>query len=692
MTEIPVSELTELEALLELKRLAKEIETNDISYHQKDAPRISDSDFDALRLRNDEIESLFPKLIRTNSPSKRVGAPVASGFGKVVHARPMLSLGNAFTNDDVIDFFNRISRFLSLSEDDPIEVIGEPKIDGLSVSLRFEKGMFVLAATRGDGIMGENITENMRTITDLPKIILSPNLPDVLEVRGEVYMAKADFVALNKRQEDAGGKLFANPRNAAAGSLRQLDSSITASRKLSLFVYAIGEVSGPIGESQWEFLNNFKDWGFRVNPQTKLFTKPQDLISHYNLIGEMRSGLEYDIDGMVYKINRFDWQERLGFVSRAPRWAIAHKFPAEKAQTKLNSIDIQLGRTGVLTPVARLESVSVGGVFVTNATLHNNDEIKRLDVRVGDTVIIQRAGDVIPQIVEVLVDKRLPQSVPFEFPTCCPACGSAVVQEENEVAKRCSGGLICPAQAVERLRHFVSRNAFDIEGLGGKHIENFWQDGLIKTPADIFKLPERIKETGKREGWGDQSLENLEKALEDRKNIEFPRFIFALGIPQIGQATALTLARQYESLDKWRGAMDTAQNHSSESYQDLINIDGIGSSIATDILDFFSEKQNCAVVDDLAGILKVQEFISPDEGSSPVVGKTVVFTGTLETLGRSEAKAKAESLGAKVAGSVSKKTDIVIAGPGAGLKLKKAEELGVQAITEQEWINLIKDK
>jgi DNA ligase (NAD+) len=370
----------------------------------------------------------------------------------------------------------------------------------------------------------------MRTITDLPKIILSPNLPDVLEVRGEVYMAKADFVALNKRQEDAGGKLFANPRNAAAGSLRQLDSSITASRKLSLFVYAIGEVSGPIGESQWEFLNNFKDWGFRVNPQTKLFTKPQDLISHYNLIGEMRSGLEYDIDGMVYKINRFDWQERLGFVSRAPRWAIAHKFPAEKAQTKLNSIDIQLGRTGVLTPVARLESVSVGGVFVTNATLHNNDEIKRLDVRVGDTVIIQRAGDVIPQIVEVLVDKRLPQSVPFEFPTCCPACGSAVVQEENEVAKRCSGGLICPAQAVERLRHFVSRNAFDIEGLGGKHIENFWQDGLIKTPADIFKLPERIKETGKREGWGDQSLENLEKALEDRKNIEFPRFIFALGI------------------------------------------------------------------------------------------------------------------------------------------------------------------
>jgi len=692
MTDTSVYELMELEALLELKRLADEISIHDISYHQKDAPRILDSDYDALRQRNDAIEALFPKLIRANSPSKRVGAPVASGFGKVAHVKPMLSLGNAFTDDDVINFFDRIDRFLNLSNNDPVEVTGEPKIDGLSVSLRYEKGVFVLAATRGDGMVGENITENVRTITNFPKKILGTNVPGVLEVRGEVYMAKADFTALNERQKEAGEKLFANPRNAAAGSLRQMDTAITASRKLSLFVYAVGEVSGPIGENQWEFLKNLKAWGFRVNPQTKLCRGVQDLISHYHSISEMRADLDYDIDGMVYKINRFDWQERLGFVSRAPRWAIAHKFPAEKVQTTLKSIDIQLGRTGVLTPVARLESVNVGGVFVANATLHNDDEIKRLDAREGDTVIIQRAGDVIPQIVEVLLDKRLPHSVPFKFPTLCPACGSAVLQKEGEVAKRCSGGLICPAQAVERFRHFVSRNAFDIEGLGGKHIENFWQDGLIKTLADIFKLPEKIRDAGKREGWGNQSLENLENALEERKNIELYRFIFSLGIPQIGQATARTLAKQYGSLEGWRDAMDIAQDHSSESYHDLMNIDGIGIAIAGDILDFFAEEQNRAVVDDLAGILKVQKFIAPDERSSPVVGKTIVFTGTLETLGRSEAKVKAESLGAKVAGSVSKKTDIVIAGSGVGSKLKKAEALGVQTMTEQEWIDLIKDK
>jgi DNA ligase (NAD+) len=541
-------------------------------------------------------------------------------------------------------------------------------------------------------MVGENITKNMWTISDFPKIILAPNLPDVLEVRGEVYMAKADFGALNKRQKEGGYKLFANPRNAAAGSLRQIDTSITVSRKLSLFAYAVGEISGPIGESQWEFLRNLKSWGFRVNPHTKLCRGVQDLISHYNAIGEMRADLDYDIDGVVYKINRFDLQERLGFVSRAPRWAIAHKFAAEKAQTTLNSIDIQLGRTGVLTPVARLVPVNVGGVFVANATLHNDDEIKRLDVRVGDSVIIQRAGDVIPQIVKVLFDKRLPQSVPFKFPTLCPACGSTVVQEEGEVAKRCSGGLICPAQAVERFRHFVSRNAFDIGGLGGKHIENFWQDGLIKTPADIFSLPEKIKESGKREGWGDQSLENLKNALEERKNIELHRFIFALGIPKIGQTTSRILAKQYVSIHKWRDAMDIAQDHSSESYQDLMNIDGIGSATAGDILDFFAEEQNRTVLDELERILRIHEFIATDEGASPVADKTVVFTGTLETLSRSEAKAKAESLGAKVAGSVSKKTNIVVVGPGAGSKLKKAEDLGVQTMTEQEWIDLVKDK
>ena len=691
MIETPVEDLMELDALVELKRLAKEIAAHDIAYHQKDAPRVSDAEYDALRQRNDAIEALFPKFIRPNSPSRRVGAPVASGFGKVTHARPMLSLGNAFSDEDVVEFFDRIRRFLSLSANDLVEVTGEPKIDGLSVSLRYEKGEFVSAATRGDGMVGENITENMRTIADFPKIILAPNLPDVLEVRGEVYMAKVDFAALNQRQEQTGRKLFANPRNAAAGSLRQLDTTITASRKLSLFVYAIGEVSGPIGKSQWALFENLKAWGFKVNPQTKLCSDAEELVVHYNSVGEKRAGLDYDIDGMVYKVNRFDWQERLGFVSRAPRWAIAHKFPAEKAQTTLNSIDIQLGRTGVLTPVARLEPVNVGGVVVSNATLHNDDEIKRLDARVGDAVIIQRAGDVIPQIVEVLLDKRPALSVPFEFPIQCPACGSAVVQEEVEVAKRCSGGLICPAQAIERLRHFVSRNAFDIEGLGGKHIETFWHDGLIKTPADIFRLPQKIKDAGKRDGWGDQSLENLETALEDKKNIKLPRFIFALGIPQIGQATALTLAKQYGSLAGWRRAMDLAKDHASDSYQDLINIDGIGSSTAAGILLFFAEDQNRAVVDDLDYLLSVQEFIAPDEDSSLVAGKTVVFTGTLETLGRSEAKVKAETLGAKVAGSVSKKTDIVIAGPGAGSKLKKAEELGIQIMTEQEWIELVQN-
>ena len=691
MIETPVEDLMELDALVELKRLAKEIAAHDIAYHQKDAPRVSDAEYDALRQRNDAIEALFPKFIRPNSPSRRVGAPVASGFGKVTHARPMLSLGNAFSDEDVVEFFDRIRRFLSLSANDLVEVTGEPKIDGLSVSLRYEKGEFVSAATRGDGMVGENITENMRTIADFPKIILAPNLPDVLEVRGEVYMAKVDFAALNQRQEQTGRKLFANPRNAAAGSLRQLDTTITASRKLSLFVYAIGEVSCPIGKSQWALFENLKAWGFKVNPQTKLCSDAEELVVHYNSVGEKRASLDYDIDGMVYKVNRFDWQERLGFVSRAPRWAIAHKFPAEKAQTTLNSIDIQLGRTGVLTPVARLEPVNVGGVVVSNATLHNDDEIKRLDARVGDAVIIQRAGDVIPQIVEVLLDKRPALSVPFEFPIECPACGSAVVQEEVEVAKRCSGGLICPAQAIERLRHFVSRNAFDIEGLGGKHIETFWHDGLIKTPADIFRLPQKIKDSGKRDGWGDQSLENLETALEDKKNIKLPRFIFALGIPQIGQATALTLAKQYGSLAGWRRAMDLAKDNASDSYQDLINIDGIGSSTAASILLFFAEDQNRAVVDDLDYLLSVQEFIAPDEDTSLVAGKTVVFTGTLETLGRSEAKVKAETLGAKVAGSVSKKTDIVIAGPGAGSKLKKAEELGIQIMTEQEWIELVQN-
>lgn len=689
MGDVSVDDLTELDALVELKRLANEIANHDVAYHQKDAPKISDAEYDALRQRNEAIEAKFPKLIQSDSPTRRVGAPVASGFGKVTHARPMLSLGNAFSDEDVVEFFTRVRRFLNLAADEPVDVIAEPKIDGLSVSLRYEQGKFVLAATRGDGSTGENITANMKTLPDMPQVIEGEDVPEVLEVRGEVYMAKADFQSLNDRQEAAGAKIFANPRNAAAGSLRQLDTSITASRPLSLFVYAMGEISAPVGDSQWAFFEKLRSWGFQVNPQTKLCHNAQDALAHYRQIGELRSGLNYDIDGMVYKVNRFDWQERLGFVSRAPRWATAHKYPAEKAETVLNAIDIQVGRTGVLTPVARLEPITVGGVVVSNATLHNQDEIERLDARVGDHVIIQRAGDVIPQVVEVLKDKRLAASEVYQFPTHCPVCTSAVLREEGEVARRCSGGLICAAQAVERLKHFVSRNAFDIEGLGGKHIENFWTDGLIKTPADIFRLPEKVKQIEGREGWGDKSIENLFDALEARKNIELPRFIFALGIPQIGQATGRLLAKQYGRLDAWFGAMDDAQDRESESYQDLINIDGIGVSMADDLLAFFAEEQNREVLSELSELLDVQEFVTPDENASPVSGKTVVFTGTLETLGRSEAKSKAEELGAKVAGSVSKKTDIVIAGPGAGSKLKKAEDLGLLVMTEQQWIEFI---
>ncbi len=690
MTEVPVDALSELDALVELKQLAKDIAKHDIAYHQKDAPKISDADYDALRKRNEAIEARFPKLIRADSPTKRVGAPVASGFGKITHARPMLSLGNAFSDEDVVEFFTRVRRFLNLAADAPVDVVAEPKIDGLSVNLRYENAQLVSAATRGDGMTGENITQNIKTLKNLPHVIKAANVPEVLEVRGEVYMAKADFRALNERQEASGDKVFANPRNAAAGSLRQLDTAVTASRPLSMFAYAFGEVSGHIGASQWEFFANLKNWGFQVNPQTMLCANADEALAHYRHIGDIRSSLDYDIDGMVYKVNLFDLQERLGFVSRAPRWATAHKYPAEKAQTVLNSIDIQVGRTGVLTPVARLEPITVGGVVVSNATLHNEDEIKRLDARVGDHVIVQRAGDVIPQIVEVLLDKRPAHAVAYEYPDVCPVCGSAVIREDGEVAKRCSGGLVCEAQAVERLKHFVSRNAFDIEGLGGKHIENFWRDGLIKSPADIFRLPEKSSEIEGREGWGDKSLENLFDALDARKNIELPRFIFALGIPQVGQATGRLLAKQYGTLSAWREAMDRAQDHQSDSYQDLINIDGIGVSMANDILMFFAEDQNREVLRDLDSLLDVQEFVAPDESASPVAGKTVVFTGTLETLGRSEAKAKAESLGAKVAGSVSKKTDIVIAGPGAGSKLRKAEELGLQVMTEDQWIDFIR--
>jgi DNA ligase (NAD+) len=694
--EIFVDHLTELEATSELKALAQELAAHDQAYYQDDTPVVSDGEYDSLRKRNEAIEALFPELVRPDSPSKRVGAAPAEKFEKVPHARPMLSLGNAFNADDVQDFVDRIRRFLGLEDNEPVEIMAEPKIDGLSIAARYEKGKFVLGATRGDGSTGENITENLKTVGDIPDRI-SGDVPDLLEVRGEVYMSKTEFAALNKRQEKRSKKVFANPRNAAAGSLRQLDSSVTARRPLRFFAYTWGEVTGSDahgygGDANWgtqaDFYDRLKGWGFPVNPHAAACSSVDDILALYSKIEEARSGLDYDIDGVVYKVNRLDWQRRLGFVSRAPRWSIAHKFPAEKAQTVLKEIFIQVGRTGTLTPVADLEPVTVGGVVVSRATLHNQDEIERKDIRPGDTVIVQRAGDVIPQVVSFVADKRKKGAKKFTFPDRCPECGSLAVREEGEAARRCTGGLICPAQAVERLKHFVSRNAFDIEGLGAKHIIAFWHDKLIETPADIFRLQDKADDIKSREGWGDKSADKLFDAIAEKHSIGLDRFIYALGIRQIGQATARLLAKEYETLDGLQDALKVAQDRDSEAYADLVNIDGIGDAVADDLLGFFAEPHNQSVLADLDNLLAIKEFAAPIT-NSPIVDKTVVFTGTLETMSRGEAKARAESLGAKVAGSVSKKTDYVIAGPGAGSKAKKAQDLGVTTLSEDEWLKLI---
>jgi len=686
--DIPVAEMTELEAHAELKNLAKEIAEHDKRYYQNDAPTISDGDYDILRVRNTAIEEKFPHLKRKDSPTDKVGTPVQSGFSKITHAVPMLSLGNAFAEEDVQDFLDRIKRFLGLDANETLEIVAEPKIDGLSISLRYENGKFVQAATRGDGRVGEDVTRNILTMKELPKE-LPAGVPDVVEIRGEVYMAKDEFLALNQKQEEAGAKVFANPRNAAAGSLRQLDSNITAQRPLRVFAYAWGELSEPLSDHQMGVINTFKSWGLPVNPYTRICKSLADIMALYNQINEDRAGLNYDIDGVVYKVNRLDWQDRRGFVSRSPRWAIAHKFAAEKAQTVVEKIDIQVGRTGKLTPVARLTPVTVGGVVVSNATLHNEDEIKRKDVRIGDTVVIQRAGDVIPQVVEVVKDKRPANSEEFIFPHECPECGSHAVREEGEVDIRCTGGLICPAQAVERLKHFVSRNAFDMDGLGAKNIEKFWQEGLVKTPADIFRLADHTDTIASWEGWKEKSIANLKKSIEDRRTIALDRFIYALGIRQVGQATARTLAKNYLSFEGWYDAMVKAHDVKSAAYEDLNNIDGIGTSMAQDLIDFFDEPHNREVMNDLKDQLTIEEFDVPDTTDSPVAGKIVVFTGTLVTMSRAEAKAKAESLGAKVSGSVSKKTDYVVAGESAGSKLKKAEELGVTVLTEDGWHKLV---
>jgi DNA ligase (NAD+) len=596
-----------------------------------------------------------------------------------------------FSEEELADFLTGVRRFLKELTDDPsipLDMVAEPKIDGLSISLRYEKGKFISAATRGDGAVGEDVTANVKTFKELP-FELKGNVPEVVEVRGEVYLAKSDFAELNKRQEKADDKVFANPRNAAAGSLRQLDISITASRPLKMFAYAWGELSEPVGDTQWAFFEQLKAWGFQVNPLTKVCNDLAGLMAAYTEIAEQRASLDYDIDGVVYKVNRLDWQERLGFVSRAPRWATAHKFPAEKAQTVINDIDIQVGRTGSLTPVAKLEPVTVGGVVVSNATLHNEDEIARKDIRVGDTVVIQRAGDVIPQVVEVVLEKRAKGSKAFKYPIKCPICGSDAVRDEGETVRRCTGGSICEAQIVERFRHFVSRGAFDIEGFGSKHVEAFFDEGLIKTAADIFRLNEHENDLRGREGWGDKSVDKLLAAIELRRTVPLDRFILALGIRQIGQANARLLAKQYISIGALRQAMQEATVIGSDALSDLNNIDGVGPSVAKDLISFFNEENNQALLDDFEAQLTIEDFEAPDDSGSPIVGKTIVFTGTLETVTRGEAKAKAEQLGAKVAGSVSKKTDLVVAGPGAGSKAKKAEELGVRLLSEEEWLELI---
>ncbi len=691
----PVDGLSAKEAEAEHARLEAEISAHDRRYYQQDAPTISDAEYDALRGRYAAIEKRFPELHTLTSLTRRVGAAPAAKFEKVRHAVPMLSLANGFSEEDVADFVERIRRFLGLGEKAELAFTSEPKIDGLSCSLRYEQGRLMVAATRGDGSEGEDVTANVRTIKQLPHELKGRGVPDVIEVRGEVYMGRADFLALNQRQEKEEKPVFANPRNSAAGSLRQLDPAITASRPLRFFAYGWGEASELPKKTQFEMIEAFGHWGLPTNKLTRRCESREEMLAQYRDIESKRASLGYDIDGVVYKLDRLDWQERLGAVSRTPRWALAHKFPAEKATTIVRAIEVQVGRTGALTPVAKLEPVTVGGVVVSNATLHNEDEIARKDVRVGDTVTIQRAGDVIPQVLGVVMEKRPRGSKPYKFPNVCPACGSHAVRETDpetgapEVVRRCTGGLVCPAQAVERLRHFVSRNAFDIEGLGEKQIELFFKQGWVKEPADIFTLKERNKKIKleEQEGFGELSAKNLFAAIEARRRIALNRFIYALGIRHVGETNAIRLARHYQSIDVFKKSMLAAAKSGSEEFQELDNISGIGEVVAEAIVEFFKEKHNRSVLDALLDEIEVAPMQAV-KSDSPIAGKTVVFTGTLEKMSRDEAKAMAERLGAKVAGSVSKKTDYVVAGPGAGSKLAEAKQLGVKVLSEEEWFRL----
>ncbi|KIC48619.1 NAD-dependent DNA ligase LigA [Tateyamaria sp. ANG-S1] len=742
---IEVDALTEAQASTELAHLAKAIAKANAAYHTDDAPEISDAAYDDLKRRNAAIEARFPQLKRADSPSDQVGAPVAEGFSKVTHAVAMLSLANAFDDDDVAEFDQRIRKYLGMDAKAALSYTAEPKIDGLSLSLRYENGELVQAATRGDGAVGENVTANARTIENVPQRIAGA--PELLEVRGEVYMSHPDFEALNERQAEAGQKTFANPRNAAAGSLRQLDANITRARPLRFFAYAWGALSDPLADTQMGAIQRLEAFGFQTNPLTRLCDGTQDMIAHYRHIEQERATLGYDIDGVVYKVNDLALQSRLGFRSTTPRWAVAHKFPAELAWTRLDAIDIQVGRTGALSPVARLTPVTVGGVVVSNATLHNEDYIAGRDskggvirdgkdIRVGDWVQVYRAGDVIPKIADTDVSKRPQDAVAFQFPHRCPECGSDAIREEGDAVRRCTGGLICPAQAVEKLKHFVGRSAFDIEGLGAKQVEMFYHDDQlpIRTPADIFSLKDRdarnLSKLANRDGWGETSARNLFNAIEERRKVPLGRVIFALGIRHVGEVAANDLARHYTTWPSFALAVDTAapaaecqlQADAAEvaereqaaqegrrarikpvrdaawadlpadaraAWLDLTGIDGIGASVATALVTTFQQEAERQSIDALISGLDIQEAEARTTADSPVAGKTVVFTGTLEKMTRAEAKARAETLGAKVSGSVSAKTDLLVAGPGAGSKAKKAADLGVETIDEDGWLELI---
>jgi DNA ligase (NAD+) len=681
-----MSELSEAEAANELMRLAKAIAYHNKRYHAEDAPEISDADYDALVRRNNELEATFPHLVRADSPNKAVGAAVdGSPLAKVTHAKRMMSLDNAFNDEDVEDFVARVRRFLNLPADVPVALTAEDKIDGLSCSLRYENGVLVQAATRGDGAVGEDVTANVRTIADIPQK-LAGDAPSIFEIRGEIYMAKADFAALNERllaeaDDPEKARQFANPRNAAAGSLRQKDASVTASRPLRFLAHGWGEVSALPADTQMGVLAAIAGWGVPVSPLLTRVETTSEVLMHYCSIESQRADLPYDIDGVVYKVDRLDWQDRLGFVAKAPRWAIAHKFAAEQAETTLEAIDIQVGRTGKLTPVGRLKPVTVGGVVVSNVTLHNRDEIARLGVRPGDRVKVQRAGDVIPQIVENLTREEV--RPPYAFPDHCPECSSEAVAEEGEVDVRCTGGLVCPAQRVERLKHFVSRGALDIEGLGEKTIQEFFALGWMESPADIFRLKARRTEILQREGWQEKSVDNLLAAIEAKRSPDAARLLFGLGIRHIGAVTARDLMKAFATLPALRAIVASAEGDA-----ELTQIDGIGPAVAEALRDFFHEPHNVAVWEDLLGEVSPPEYRIEVKASS-VSGKTVVFTGALETMSRDEAKAQAEALGAKASGSVSAKTDLVVAGPGAGSKLKKAAELGIEVIDEAAWAAIV---